>query len=267
MNIALIGFGRMGKMIEAAARERGHRITVVVDPCCPDMPVSGAVRYTTIAEAGRFEGTDLAVEFTRPETAAENITALAERGVPVVTGTTGWYDRLEVVTQAVTVSGSSLLWSSNFSLGVHFFYRIAAFAATLADAVPEYDAGGWEAHHNKKADSPSGTAKILAEKVLARMGRKTRAVFETLNRPPAAEEFHYPSLRVGSAPGTHTLIFDSPADTVEITHTARNREGFARGAVRAAEWLVSCPGPGKPAGARRRGIFTMDDVLAGLWPE
>ncbi|MDR2186088.1 MAG: 4-hydroxy-tetrahydrodipicolinate reductase [Treponema sp.] len=267
MNIALIGFGRMGKMIEAAARERGHRIAAVVDPYGPDGAAPGTALYKTIEEAEPLGGADLAVEFTRPETAAENIKALAKRGIPAVTGTTGWYGRLEEVKQAVEASGSSLLWSSNFSLGVHFFYRIAAFAAALADAVPEYDAGGWEAHHNKKADSPSGTARILAEKVLARMKRKTRAVFETLNRPPAAEEFHYPSLRIGSAPGIHTLIFDSPADTIEITHTARNREGFALGAVRAAEWLVSCSGPGKPAGARRRGIFTMDDVLAGLWPD
>jgi 4-hydroxy-tetrahydrodipicolinate reductase len=254
-------------MIEAAARERGHRITAVVDPCYQDIPASGAALYKTIEEAGQLGGADLAVEFTRPGTAAENLKTLAKQGVPAVTGTTGWYGRLEEVKQAVEASGSSLLWSSNFSLGVNFFYRIAAFAAALADAVPEYDAGGWEAHHNKKADSPSGTAKILAEKVLARMKRKTKAVFETLDRPPAAAEFHYPSLRVGSTPGIHTLIFDSPADTIEITHTARNREGFALGAVRAAEWLVSCPGPGKPAGSRRRGIFTMDDVLAGLWPE
>jgi 4-hydroxy-tetrahydrodipicolinate reductase len=270
MNIALIGYGRMGRMVEAAARERGHRIAAVVEPWFPPATepytaAPGAV-YKTIEEA-ELGGADLAIEFTRPETAAENIRALAKRGLPTVTGTTGWMDQLEAVSRAVEAADSSLLWSSNFSLGVNLFYRVAAFAAALADAIPEYDAGGWEAHHNKKADSPSGTAKILAERVLARMKRKKKAVFETLDRPPATDEFHYPSLRVGSVPGIHTLIFDSPADTIEITHTARSREGFALGAVRAAEWLVSCPGPGQPAGARRRGIFTMDDVLAGLWPD
>jgi 4-hydroxy-tetrahydrodipicolinate reductase len=147
---------------------------------------------------------------------------------------------------------------------VNLFYRIAAFAAKLADPFPEYDVGGFEVHHNKKADSPSGTAKTLAETLLAAMTRKTKAVYEMLDRPPRPEELHYASLRVGAMPGVHTLCFDSPADTIEITHTARNREGLASGALRAAQWLLNCPGPGKPAGEARRGIFTMDDVLEDI---
>jgi 4-hydroxy-tetrahydrodipicolinate reductase len=149
-------------------------------------------------------------------------------------------------------------------LGVNLFYRIAAFAAKLADPFPEYDVGGWEFHHNKKIDSPSGTAKILVEKILAVMTRKKKAVFETLNRPPEPEELHFPSLRLGSIPGVHAVAFDSPADTIEITHTGRNRDGLALGAIRAAEWLVRCVGPGKSAGGPRAGVFTVDDVMEDI---
>jgi 4-hydroxy-tetrahydrodipicolinate reductase len=211
-----------------------------------------------------MDAADAAIEFTRPDTAPGNMLALIERRIPVVVGTTGWLDRLEEIRAAVESAGASLVWASNFSLGVNLFYRIAAYAARLADPFPEYDVGGWEAHHNKKADSPSGTAKTLVEGVLAQMSRKTTPVWETLDRPPKAEELHYPSLRVGSVPGVHTLMFDSPADTLEIIHSARNREGFAAGALRAAEWLVRCPGPGVNAGKRRLGIFTMDDILAEI---
>jgi 4-hydroxy-tetrahydrodipicolinate reductase len=263
MRIALIGYGKMGKLLEAKAAERGHSITAVVDPLAAGSAaiLSGVGIAKTIDEAGLDEKADLAIEFTRPDTAPGNIRTLAGKKIPLVTGTTGWYGELPGLTQAVEAAGASLLWASNFSLGVHIFYRIAAYAAALADPFPEYDVGGLEAHHNKKADSPSGTAKILVEKVLARMTRKKRAVWDTLDGPPAPEVIHFPSLRAGSLPGTHSLFFDSPADTIEITHTARNREGFAAGALRAAEWLVNCPGPGAPAGKARRGVFTMDDVL------
>jgi 4-hydroxy-tetrahydrodipicolinate reductase len=164
----------------------------------------------------------------------------------------------------VRAANSSLLWASNFSLGVNLFYRIAAFAAKLADPFPEYDAAGYEVHHNRKADSPSGTAKTLADLVIKNMGRKTRAVYETLDRPPEPEELHYASLRLGAVPGVHRLIFDSPADSIEISHSARSREGLAMGALRAARWLLRCPGPGQEAGEPRQGVFTMDDVLTEI---
>ncbi|MDR2536594.1 MAG: 4-hydroxy-tetrahydrodipicolinate reductase [Treponema sp.] len=259
MNIAIIGYGKMGKLLEVRALERGHQVVGIVEPYTLDKTsLSGSVICKTIAE---LKEPDLGIEFTRPDTAVPNIKDLINRKIPVLVGTTGWYDQLDQVKQAVENAGASLLWASNFSLGVHLFYRIAGFAAKLADPFPEYDVGGWEAHHNKKADSPSGTAKTLVERVLAEMTRKQKPVWEILQRPPAAEELHYPSLRLGSAPGIHTLIFDSPADTIEITHTARNREGLVSGALTAAEWLLSCPRPGGPAGEARRGVFTIDDVL------
>ncbi|MDR3174357.1 MAG: 4-hydroxy-tetrahydrodipicolinate reductase [Treponema sp.] len=265
MNVLLIGYGKMGKILEGKAPERGHRIVAVVDPFAGErVSSSGLPVLKTIAEAespgGGGSAPDVAIELTRPDTAPENIRALAARRIPVVSGTTGWLDHLGELTGLVEQAGSSLLWASNFSLGVNLFYRIAAYAAKLMDPFPEYDVGGWEAHHNKKADSPSGTAKTLVEGVLAQMSRKKKPLWDTLNRPPAAEELHYASLRLGSLPGIHSLVFDSSADTIEITHTARNREGFASGAILAAEWLLSRD----PAGKARRGVFTMDDVLAGI---
>jgi 4-hydroxy-tetrahydrodipicolinate reductase len=264
MNIALIGYGKMGKLLESKALERGHKIVAVVEPYAPNdsnTTASGAPVYKTIAGAEALETADAALEFTRPDTAPLNITALAERRLPVVVGTTGWYARLDEVSAAVKASGAALLWASNFSLGVNLFYRIAAYAAKAFDPFSEYDVGALETHHNKKADSPSGTAKTLVEKVLKAMTRKKRAAWDTLEGPPPADTIHCPSLRVGSVPGIHSLFFDSSADTVEITHTARSREGFAAGALRAAEWLVNCPGPGQAAGKARTGVFTLDDVL------
>ena len=254
MNIALIGYGKMGKMIEQTARDQGHAVTSIVDPLAVDTP-SGIKIVKTISEAD-FTSVDAAIEFTQPDKAAENILALVERKIPVVTGTTGWHDRLDEITKAVEKADSSLLWASNFSIGVNMFYRIAWYAAELANNFSEYDAGGFEAHHNKKIDSPSGTAKVLAEGVLSRIGRKKKIVWETMNKKPEADEFHFPSLRIGSVPGTHSLFFDSQADTIEITHTARSREGFASGAVRAAVWL--CAG-------KRRGVFTIDDMMDELF--
>lgn len=257
MKFLLVGYGKMGKFLEAKARERGHSVIAAVDPA---VQAAGALPvYPSLEEAlkaGRGTAApDMAIEFTRPDTAPANLLFLAGLKIPVVTGTTGWYDRLPEIGAAVEKAGAALLWASNFSLGVHLFYRIAAYAARLADPFPEYDVGGYESHHNRKADSPSGTAKTLVEQVLGQMKRKTRAVYDKLDRPPAGDEIHYASLRLGAVPGVHSLFFDSPADTIEITHTARSREGFAAGALVAAEWL----------GARTRsGVFTMDQVLADI---
>jgi 4-hydroxy-tetrahydrodipicolinate reductase len=268
VKLAIIGYGKMGRILERTALERCHQVVAVVEPFPSGAPpVSPASLSRSIAESETLGDADVALEFTHPDTAAANIRALVERGVPTVAGTTGWYDRLQEITDLTAAKQGSLCWSSNYSLGVNFFYRIAAFAAKLADPFPEYDVGGWEFHHNKKVDSPSGTAKILTEKVLAVMTRKKKAVYETLSdRPPAADEIHFPSLRTGSMPGLHAIAFDSPADTIEITHTARSRDGLALGAIRAAEWLVNTA-PGKPAGAARRGVFTIDDVMEDILKE
>ena len=259
MKIGLIGYGKMGKMTEIAALERGHRIPLVIDPLCSDeQPKSGAVLSRCFPPNAEAAGNpDLFIEFTQPETAADNIITAARLGIPVVCGSTGWLKRLEEVSAAVEKAGSALLWSSNFSLGVNLFYRIAAYAAALADSFDQYDIGGLEIHHNKKADSPSGTARALIEKVLVQMKRKTKVQWEVPKEgKPDNDTIYFASLRQGSVPGTHSLFFDSPADTIEITHTARNREGLASGAILAAEWLI-----GNKDGKPRHGIYTMDDVL------
>jgi 4-hydroxy-tetrahydrodipicolinate reductase len=165
MNIGLIGYGKMGRMIEAASLARGHKIVTILDPISrPD-------------ESYEPAKADVLIEFTTPGTAAENIKAAATAGKAVLSGSTGWYEKLPEVSAAVEKAGTSLLWSSNFSLGVNLFYRIAAYAAQLADPFTEYDVAGLESHHNKKADSPSGTAKILMEKVLAVMSRKNKVLW------------------------------------------------------------------------------------------
>ena len=246
MKVALIGYGKMGRLLEARLLEKGHEVLALVDPNYQEgIPLDSL----------RSLGLDVAIEYTTPSVAVENILFCVREKIPVVTGTTGWYEKLPEIEKAVNDAGSSLLWASNFSLGVNLFYRIAAHAAKLIDPFPEYDVAGLEIHHNKKADSPSGTAKILVERVLAQMSRKKKAVYHMLEKPPAADEIHYASLRLGSVPGNHSLVFDSTADTIEISHTARSREGFAAGTVLAAEWLV---------GKKRSGVFGIDDVLKEL---
>jgi len=256
MKIAIIGYGKMGVMVEQLARAGGHTVAAVIDPLVHDTP-SGVPAFKTIAEAD-FASVDAAIEFTQPTTAIENIFALAKRKIPSVIGTTGWHNRMGEVKQVVEAAGSSLLWASNFSIGVNLFYRIAWYAAELVNKFPEYDVGGFEAHHNKKLDSPSGTAKVLAEGVLSRIDRKNKIVWDTINRKSEPNELHFPSLRMGSVPGTHSLFFDSSADTIELTHTARSREAFAGGAVRAAEWLTE---------QERQGVFSIDDMLKDIWKE
>jgi len=262
MKIALVGYGKMGRLLEARLLERGHEVIAVVDPV-PQTMASSIAAYTSLKDAlngipGKtLKDVDVAIEFSHPKAAVENLLFLVREKIPVVAGTTGWFAKLPEVSNAVDAAGSSLVWSSNFSLGVNIFYRIAAYAAKLMDPFKEYDVAGFETHHNNKADSPSGTAKTLVERVLAQMTRKKKAVFEMLDRPPEADELHYASVRVGSVPGVHSLFFDSAADTIEITHNARSREGFASGAIMAAEWLIA---------QKRTGVFTMENAMAEILP-
>jgi 4-hydroxy-tetrahydrodipicolinate reductase len=273
LNLILVGYGKMGKLLEQKALEQGDcKVSAVVDPLATTaVSLCGATIYKSIADidaalladdeaAGLFT---VAIEFTNPATAVANIKALAARKVSVVVGTTGWYDQLPEVQRVVEDAGSSLLYASNFSLGVNLFYRVAAYTASLFSLFEDYDVAGFEIHHNKKADSPSGTAKTLADLVMANtQGRKTALVWDKLDRPPEPTETQFASLRVGSVPGIHSILFDSAADTVELRHTARNREGFAAGALLAAAWLVGTQG----GYGKRRGVFTIDDVLEQLLP-
>ncbi len=259
MKVAMIGYGKMGHMIAQAAALNGHEIVCSVDPFAKDATcVTG--HADEMAARVKDSGAEGAIEFSHPSPVFANISALVPTGIPLVVGTTGWHDRLEEVRASVERYGTSLLYSSNFSIGVNLFYRIVSEAARLMSAFDEYDVALFESHHNQKADSPSGTALDLAHRVMESMPRKTRLVTDCFVRKPEPDELHLSSVRVGAVPGTHTVWFDSAADTIELTHTARNREGFALGAVRALEWLVAPNGEGN----RKLGVYTMKDVFNDL---
>jgi len=261
MKIAIIGYGKMGRMVEQIALSNGHEVIAIVDPITAENSVPSSKlcpRINKAIEETNLDSVDAAIEFSQPGTVIANISALAKRKIPTVIGTTGWLEHMDEARKVIEAEKSSMIWASNFSVGVNLFYRIAWYAAELANNFPEYDIGGFEAHHNKKLDSPSGTAKTLAEGVISKIDRKKKIVWETMNRKPLDEELHFPSLRMGSVPGTHSLFFDSTADTIEITHTARSREGFALGAVRAAQWLTA---------EKRQGVFSIDDMLKDMFRE
>jgi 4-hydroxy-tetrahydrodipicolinate reductase len=240
MDVIIAGYGKMGRLIEATAVERGFEIAAIVDPL-----IAGSAIPEKAAGA-------VVIDFTHPAAVVDNIKRYTELGLDAVIGTTGWYEKLPDVEKWVADAGTALFYAPNFSIGVAMLYKICNYAAELFDKFPEYDVGGFEAHHAKKADSPSGTARSLAEQVVAHMSRKKRAVYEMQQGMRREDELHFASVRAGSIPGTHTLFFDSPADTIEITHRARSREGFASGAVAAAAWL---------AAEKRQGVFTMEDLL------
>lgn len=259
MKIALVGYGKMGHMIETAALKCGHEIVCTVDLFAED---AGCITGDSgeMVRAIKNSGAEGIIEFSHPASVMQNITALIPARIPLVVGTTGWKDNLPAITEQVALNKTALLHAANFSVGVNLFYRIVAEAARLVSEFDAYDAGLFEAHHNQKADSPSGTALDIARRVMENMPNKKRLVTNSADHKPEPDELHLGSVRVGSVPGTHTVCFDSAADTIELTHTARNREGFALGAVRALEWLAAPDQEGKD----RVGVFTMDDVFKEL---
>lgn len=246
VKIALIGYGKMGREVEQVARKSGHVIAARIDPAS-DVGATSEISSQTIGRA------DVCIEFTHPEAATGNIEKVLRLHKPLVVGTTGWYQNLPAVKEMVLEEKTGLVYAPNFSLGVNLFYRVAAVAARLFHQFEEYDVCGAEAHHRLKVDSPSGTARKLSEIVLKHFPRKKRVVVDSLNRAIDPEEFHLVSLRAGHFPGTHSLAFDSAADTIELTHTARSRAGFASGALLAAEWIVG-----------RQGVYTFEHVLEDL---
>jgi len=242
MNIALIGYGKMGKEVELAAKGRGLKVSKVFDL----HNNTGSLGLT--AEA--LKGIDVCIEFSTPGSVIENIEAAAGCGKSIVVGTTGWYDKIDRVKKIVKESKIGFLYSPNFSLGVNIFAHIVSHAAHLMDRYTEYDAAVMESHHRAKADSPSGTALSIASSVLQGMKRKTEILSETPHGQIKPHQLHVASSRVGHVTGTHAVVFDSEADSIELVHTAKNRSGFALGAVVAAEWLKG-----------KKGFYTMRDVI------
>ncbi len=219
MRVALVGYGKMGKAIQALAPEAGAEITLILDEH-NNSDGSGITRDA-------FHNVDVAIEFTAPHIAKGNLHKLAEAGVPTVTGTTGWYEALDEVRASFSSRHGSLVWSPNFSIGVNLFDRLAAEAARLFAAHPAYGCWAWEMHHNQKQDAPSGTLKALVE---------------TMRGAGYSHVIDMSSTRAGKAPGTHEIGFDSQVDTIELRHTARSRDGFAGGALYAAKLLLQNPG-------------------------
>jgi len=234
MKIALMGYGKMGREVEAAARAQGDTIAEVFD--IDRLPSAGALRDV-----------DVCIEFSTPQTAVDNIRVALEARKDIVVGTTGWYDRLPAIRGEVKESG--LIYSSNFSLGVNIYFRIVAAAAELMKNAADYDPFIHEVHHRQKADSPSGTALRLAEILLKRVERKKEIATNRIDGKIPPQALHVSSTRAGVVAGTHTVWFDSEADSIELKHVAKGRSGFALGALKAAHWIHG-----------RKGVYTMDDV-------
>jgi 4-hydroxy-tetrahydrodipicolinate reductase len=237
MNVLIVGYGRMGREVEAILTDRGHQVVQRVRRHAEAGSVS-AVTPEWLASA------DAVIEFALPEGVLDRIKVYAEAGVPAVIGTTGWDSEKEAAQTLVTAAGASVIHGSNFSLGAHMFFQLAEQAAAMIAGLPEYDIMVTEWHHKLKKDSPSGTALSTADRILRHLPRKTAIQTDRLDRAIRDDELHVASVRGGSIPGIHQILIDSAADTVEIKHTARNRTGFAHGAVLAAEWLAHHPDAG-----------------------
>ncbi len=236
MKIALIGYGRMGKEIEAIARERGHDVVLKID-------ITNAGDFTI----ENLQKADVAIEFTVPGSAVSNYLKCFETGTPVVSGTTGWLDQLDAVKSAVKKHNGTLFYASNFSLGVNLFFELNRQLAALMNRFNDYEVSIEETHHTKKLDAPSGTAITLAEGLLENLDRKEKW---TLHNQHNENELVINPIRRGFVPGKHTVTYESPVDTIEIIHNAKSRKGFALGTVLAAEFSIG-----------KKGMLGMNDLM------
>ncbi len=236
MKIALIGYGKMGKAIEEIALDKGHEIVLKID-------ADNQADFT----ADNLKKADVAIEFTSPHSAIENIKKCFEYGVPVVSGSTGWLERWAEVKEKCDAENGTLLYASNFSVGVNIFFELNKYLAKMMQPHQEYDVMLEEIHHTQKKDSPSGTAITLAEGVMHAFKNKKQWVNHISDN---VDDLEIISERVDPAPGTHKIKYRSAIDDIEIIHTAHNRKGFAGGAVLAAEFL-----------AGKKGIYSMKEVL------
>jgi len=232
----LIGYGKMGKTIEQIALKRGHSVPVIINE-------KNIQTLKTITS----DDVDAAIEFTQPESAFENIKQCLENEIPIVSGTTGWLEKRPEIEALCKTKNGAFFYASNFSVGVNLFFHLNKYLAKIMNARPEYAVSTEEIHHTAKKDTPSGTGITLAEGILENIERKKRWVNIESN---SSEELSIISKRIDPYPGEHSILYSSPIDDIRITHTAHSREGFATGAVMAAEFL-----------AGKKGIFEMDDML------
>ena len=246
MKVALIGYGKMGHAIERFLLERGHDVTCRIDAGDADAFASP-----------EFRGSDVAIEFTCPAAAVENYRRAFSAGVPVVSGTTGWTSRLDEVKAMLAAAGATLFWASNFSIGVNLFMKVNAYLARLMNGFPQYQPAMKEIHHIHKLDHPSGTAITLAEGIIGNTGRvESWAEPDGEGQPLAEGVLPIAHERQGEVPGTHIISWTSPVDAITIEHRAFSRDGFALGAVLAAEWLVANP--------QARGLLGMESLLPDM---
>ncbi|MFY8068744.1 MAG: 4-hydroxy-tetrahydrodipicolinate reductase [Flavobacterium sp.] len=230
MKIALLGYGKMGKVIERIALERGHEIVLKKDQ---DTSFDG------------LKNADVAIDFSVPDSAVANISECLNNGIPVISGTTGWLTNYPKMVQLCEEKNGSFIYGSNFSLGVNVFFELNEYLAKMMANLKQYNVSIEEIHHTQKLDAPSGTAITLADGII----KNTKYANWTLETP-ISNEIHIDAKRIENVPGTHSVFYDSEVDQIDIKHTAHSREGFALGAVIAAEWLVG-----------KKGVFTMKDVL------
>ncbi len=230
MKIALLGYGKMGKVIEKIAIERGHEIVL---------------RKGSNDSFDGLEKADIAIDFSVPTSAVINISTCFEKGIPVISGTTGWLEEYDKMVALCEIKNGSFIYGSNFSLGVNIFFELNDYLAKIMNQLKEYKVSMEEIHHTQKLDAPSGTAISLANGII----KNTDYTNWTLENPKNTE-IHIEAKRIENVPGTHSIFYDSDIDQIEIKHTAHSREGFALGSVVAAEWLIG-----------KKGVFTMKDVL------
>ena len=245
MNIAIIGYGKMGHEIERAAEAKGISVRTID-------PTAGDADFKEINEES-MRNIQVCVDFSHPNAVIGNIEKSAKFKKNIVVGTTGWYGSMDKLKKIVKDSGIGLIWSGNFSIGVNAYFKIIEQAAKIMNNINDYDVFVHEFHHNQKADSPSGTAVMIGKIITENMERKNKVVTQELKRKIEPNELHISSTRAGSIPGTHIVGFDSVADTIELKHTARNRQGFAAGAVMAAEWIN-----------KKKGFYDINDLMKSI---
>ena len=237
MKIALLGYGKMGKTIEEIAKtQQNLDIVLIIDK-----------HNLHDLTKENLQKADVVIEFTTPQTAVQNMHTCINAGVPIVVGTTGWYENLEAVTEYVLANNGTLVHATNFSIGVNIFFEINKVLAEIMHDQPQYEVSIEETHHTQKLDAPSGTAITLAEKILSKLKNKNSWVNK---KSELREELEIISHRIENVPGTHEVIYSSEADEIKLIHTAKSRKGFAEGALFAAKWIQG-----------KKGIFTMKDVL------
>lgn len=236
MKIALLGYGKMGHEVEKIAHEQGHSIVLIIDN-----------ENDWLEKGKQLKGCDVAIEFSMPAIAIENIRRCFDANLPIVVGTTGWYDHFQQISELCVSGNKTLFYSTNFSIGVNIFFDINRRLASLLEAYPMYSPAMIEIHHTQKLDAPSGTAITLANDIIAENQRYAK--FTEADPQPGEIAIH--SIREGNVPGTHTITWSSEIDQITITHEAKGRRGLAVGAMMAAEWVQN-----------KTGVFTMKDILS-----